>query len=123
MRKLTALILAAVMVLTILCGCNILEMGKVPSLPRLGYDESTLTGKVEFVNGRTCRVSILEGDGHYDAATENREADVLFVTYSSLSGSKSVQVGNTVTFTYSYTGDVTERDSEPHISVQVLTVK
>ena len=123
MRKLTALILAAVMVLTILCGCNILEMGKVPSLPRLGYDESTLTGKVEFVNGRTCRVSILDGDGHYDAATENREADVLFVTYSSLSGSKSVQVGNTVTFTYSYTGDVTERDSEPHISVQVLTVK
>ena len=64
MRKLTALILAAVMVMTILCGCNILEMGTPPTLPKLSYDESTLTGRVEFVNGRTCRISILEGDGH-----------------------------------------------------------
>ena len=123
MRKLIALTLAAVMMMTLLCGCNILEMGKAPTLPKLGYDESTLTGKVEFVNGRTCRISVLEGDGHYDAATEKREADVLFVTYAGLDGSKSVQVGNTVTFTYSYTEDVTERDSEPHISVKVLTVK
>ena len=123
MRKLIALTLAAVMMMPLLCGCNILEMGKAPTLPKLGYDESTLTGKVEFVNGRTCRISVLEGDGHYDAATEKREADVLFVTYASLDGSKSVQVGNTVTFTYSYTEDVTERDSEPHISVKVLTVK
>ncbi len=123
MRKLIALTLAAVLAMAALCGCNILEMGEAPTLPKLGYDESTLTGKVEFVNGRTCRISVLEGDGHYDAATEKREADVLFVTYTSLGGSKSVQVGNTVTFTYSYTEDVTERDSEPHISVQVLTVK
>ena len=123
MRKLIALILAAAVAMTALCGCNILEMGTAPTLPKLSYDESTLTGKVEFVNGRTCRVSILEGDGHYDAATETREADVIFVTYSSLSGSKSVQVGNTVTFTYSYTGDVTERDGQPHISVRVLGVK
>ena len=123
MRKLIALTLAAVMMMTVLSGCNILEMGKAPTLPKLGYDESTLTGKVEFVNGRTCRISVLEGDGHYDAATEKREADVLFVTYAGLDGSKSVQVGNTVTFTYSYTEDVTERDSEPHISVKVLTVK
>ena len=123
MRKLIALMLAAVMVMTVLSGCNILEMGKAPTLPKLGYDESTLTGKVEFVNGRTCRISVLEGDSHYDAATEKREADVLFVTYAGLDGSKSVQVGNTVTFTYSYTEDVTERDSEPHISVKVLTVK
>ena len=47
---------------------------------------------------------------------------MLFVTYSSLEGSKSVQVGSTVTFTYSYTADVTERDGEPHITVRVLTV-
>ena len=98
-------------------------MGTPPTLLKLDYDESTLTGKVEFVNGRTCRVSILEGDGHYDAATETREADVIFVTYASLEGSKSVQVGNTVSFTYSYTTDVTERDSTPHISVRVLTVE
>ena len=122
MRKLIALMLAAVM-MTLLCGCNILEMGKAPTLPKLGYDESALTGKVEFVNGRTCRISVLEGDSHYDAATEKRDADVLFVTYAGLDSSKSVQVGNTVTFTYSYTEDVTERDSEPHISVKVLTVK
>lgn len=123
MRKLIALTLAALMAMTALCGCNILEMGTAPTLPKLDYDESTLTGKVEFVNGRTCRVSILEGDGHYDAATEKREADVIFVTYASLEGSKSVQVGNTVSFTYSYTTDVTERDSTPHISVRVLTVE
>ena len=123
MRKLIALTLAALMAMTALCGCNILEMGTPPTLPKLGYDESTLTGTVEFVNGRPCRISVLEGDGHYAAAPETREADVLFVTYASLEGEKSVQVGNTVTFTYSYTEDVTERDGEPHISVQVLTVK
>lgn len=123
MRKLIALTLAAVLAMTALCGCNILEMGTAPTLPKLEYDVSTLTGQVEFVNGRTCRISVLEGDSHYDAATEKRDADVLFVTYSALEGKQSVQVGNTVTFTYSYTEDVTERDGEPHISVKVLTVK
>ena len=123
MRKLIALTLAALLAMTALCGCNILEMGEAPTLPRLEYDVSTLTGQVEFVNGRTCRISILEGDSHYDAATEKREADVLFVTYSSLAGKQSVQVGNTVTFTYSYATDVTERDSDPHISVKVLLVE
>ena len=123
MRKLIALTLAAVLAMTALCGCNILEMGTAPTLPKLSYDESTLVGQVEYVNGRTCRISILEGDGHYAAATEKREADVIFVTYASLDGSKSVQVGNTVTFTYSYATDVTERDGTPHISVRVLTVQ
>ena len=123
MRKLIALILAAVVAMTALCGCNILEMGTAPTLPKLSYDESSLVGQVEYVNGRTCRISILEGDGHYDAATEKREADVIFVTYASLDGSKSVQVGNTVTFAYSYATDVTERDGTPHISVRVLTVQ
>lgn len=123
MRKLIALILAAVLAMTAMCGCNILEMGKAPTLPKLDYDSSTLKGTVEFVNGRTCRIRVLEGDSHYDAATEKREADVLFVTYSSLAGKQSVQVGNTVTFTYSYTTDVTERDSDPHIAVKVLLVE
>ena len=122
MRKLTALILAAVMVMTVLCG-NILEMGTPPTLPQINYDESAITGKVEFVNGRTCRISILEGDGHYDAATEKREADVIYVTFSDLEGKKSVQVGDTVSFTYAYTSDVTERDGEPHISVRTLNVR
>lgn len=121
MRKLIALMLCAVLMLT-LCGCNILELGTAPTLPKLSYDESTVTCQVEYVNGRTCRVSVLEGDSHYRAATENRAADVLYVTYSSLEGSKSVQVGDTVRLTYSYTTDVTERDGEPHISVRVLEV-
>ena len=121
MRKLIALPLAAVLAMTALCGCIILEIGTAPPLPKLSYPESPLTGQVEYVNGRTCRISILEGDGHYDAATEKREADVIFVTYASLDGSKSVQVGNTVTFAYSYATDVTERDGTPHISVRVLT--
>ena len=123
MRKLTALILAAVMMMTLLCGCNILEMGTPPMLPKLSYDESSLTGRVEFVNGRTCRITIVEGDGHYRAATENREADVIFVTYSDLGGKKSVQVGDTVRFDYAYTTDVTERDGQPHISVHKLMVE
>ena len=123
MRKLIALTLAAVLAMTALCGCNILEMGTAPTLPKLSYDESTLTGQVEFVNGRTCRISILEGDGHYDAATEKRDADVIYVTFSDLEGKKSVQVGDTVSFTYAYTSDVTERDGEPHISVRTLNVR
>ena len=123
MRKLTAFVLAAVMLMSILCGCNILEIGTPPTLPKLSYDESSLVGKVEFVNGRTCRISILEGDDHYRAATEKRDADVIFVTFSDLGGKKSVQVGDTVRFTYAYTTDVTERDSQPHISVRKLTVE
>ena len=117
------LVLSAVMLITMLCGCNILESDNPPTLPKLNLDKSTVTGTVTYVNGRTIRIEVTEGDSHYDAATEKREADVLFVTYSSLEGSKSVQVGNTVTFTYSYTEDVTERDSDPHISVKVLTVE
>ena len=123
MRKLIALTLAAVLAMTALCGCNILEMGTAPTLPKLSYDESSLVGQVEYVNGRTCRISILEGDGHYDAATEKREADVIYVTFSDLEGKKSVQVGDTVSFTYAYTSDVTERDGEPHISVRTLNVR
>ena len=122
MRKLMALMLAAMLTMTALCGCNILEIGTAPTLPKLSYDESSLTCKVEYVNGRTCRVSILEGDGHYKAATEEREADVIFVTYAGLEGSKSIQVGNTVRFSYSYSTDVTERGGTPHISVRVLQV-
>lgn len=122
MRKLIALMLTAMLVMSALCGCNILEMGTAPTLPKLSYDESSLTCKVEYVNGRTCRVSILEGDGHYKAATEEREADVIFVTYAGLEGSKSIQVGNTVRFSYSYSTDVTERGGTPHISVRVLRV-
>lgn len=123
MRKTIMTVLALSLAVCLLCGCNILEAGTPPTLPKLNLDESTLTGTVEYVNGRTCRISVLEGDSHFDAATEKRDADVLFVTYSTLAGSKSVQVGDTVSFTYYYTRDVSERDSDPHISVNVLTVE
>lgn len=123
MRKLIVMALAAVMLMTTLCGCNILEWGTPPELPRLGYDESSLTAQVEYVNGRTCKVSVLEGDGHYRAATEKRAADVLYVTFTSLEGSKTVQVGDTVRVSYCYTTDVSERAGEPHISVKVLEVE
>lgn len=122
MRKLIALTLAAMLAMTALCGCNILEIGTPPTLPKLNYDESSLVCQVEYVNGRTCRVQVIEGDGHFSGPTEKRDGAVLFVTYSSLEGGKSVQVGSQVSFTYNYTTDVTERDGEPHISVRILDV-
>ncbi len=122
MRKLVALFLMLTMTLG-LCGCSfLLEAGNPPTLPKLSFDESTLKGQVEYVNGRTCKVTVLEGDSHFRAATEKREADTVYVTYSSLEGSKSVQVGDTVSVTYAYTTDVSERDGEPHIIVRAMKV-
>lgn len=122
MRKYLLPVLALALALCLLCGCNILETDNPPTLPKLDISTSTLTGTVEYVNGRTCRVVITEGDSHYDAATEKRDADVVHVTYSTLNGNKSVQVGDTITFTYSYTRDVSERNNEPHITVNQITV-
>ena len=122
MRKF-CLVLSAVMLITMLCGCNILESDNPPTLPKLNLDKSTVTGTVTYVNGRTIRIEVTEGDSHYDAATEKRDADVIYVTFSGLEGKKSVQVGDTVTFSYAYTTDVTERDGEPHISVRTLNVR
>lgn len=123
MRKKLLRLLALAMAACVLCGCNIIETDNPPTLPRLDLATSTLTGTVEYVNGRTCRILVTEGDSHYDAATEKREADAIFVTFSTLEGSKSVQVGDTITFTYSYTDDVSERNNEPHITVNRITVK
>lgn len=123
MRKSVLTILALTLAMCLLCGCNILEIGTPPTLPRIDISTSTLTGTVAYVNGRTCRVIITEGDSHYDAATERYDADEIFVTYSTLVGSKSVQVGDTITFTYSYTQDVSERNNEPHITVNKIKVK
>ncbi len=120
MRKMIAMLLLLSLTLS---GCTfLLEAGTPPTLPKLSFDETTLTGAVEYVNGRTCRVTVLEDDGHFRAATEKRKADVVYVTYASLEGSKSVQVGDTVSCTYAYTSDVSERDGEPHIIVRVLEV-
>lgn len=123
MRKTFLHMLALALVLCSLCGCGLIETDNPPTLPKLDISTSTLTGTVEYVNGRTCRVIITEGDSHYDAATEDREADAIFVTFATLDGSKSVQVGDTITFSYSYTSDVSERNSDPHITVNRITVK
>lgn len=118
MRKSVICAIALVMVVCLLCGC-----GSAPTLPKLDISTSTLTGVVEYVNGRTIRISVTEGDSHYDAATEKYAADVIHVTYTTLDGSQSVQIGDTVTFTYSYTRDVSERNNDPHITVNKITVK
>lgn len=123
MQKRMALILAVLLVVTALSGCNILEAGTPPTLPKLDIDNSSLVAQVEYVNGRTCRIRILEGDSHFDAAGESWEADVIFVSYTMLEGSKSVQVGDKVSFTYSYTEHVSERGGDPHISVKTLVVE
>ena len=116
-------LLALALALCALCGCGLIETDTPPTLPKLDLSGSTLTGTVEYVNGRTCRILVTQGDSHYNAATEKREADAIFVTFSTLEGSKSVQVGDTITFTYSYTDDVSERNSEPHITVNRITVR
>ncbi len=123
MRKFFVMLLTLTLAASLLSGCTfLLELGTPPTLPKLELDASTLTAQVEYVNGRTCRVHVLEGDSHFDAATEKREADVLYVTYSSLSGNKSVGVGDTVVVDYAYSADVSERDGKPHITVRVLQV-
>lgn len=127
MRKF-CLVLSAVMLLMLLAGCNILETDNPPTLPKIDLDSSTLTGTVEFVNGRTCRVTVTEGDSHFDGPYENKRGelvsgDTIQLTYTTLTGAKSVGVGDTVTFTYHYTQDVSEKNGDPHITVNEIIVQ
>lgn len=119
-RVLTAVVI--VLAMMVLSGCNILETDNPPTLPELTLDESTLTGTVEYVNGRTCRIVITEGDSHFDAEGDGWDADIIQLTYATLDGSMSVKVGDSVTFTYRYTKDVSERNGDPHITVNEITV-
>ena len=119
-KKLICLIFAAALLAGCLCGCG---GGSEPTLPKLSLDASTLTGTVESVIGRTCRVVVTEGDSHYDAEGEDWDADVILVTYTSLAGSNSVQPGDSITFTYHYSTDVSERSGDPLITVEEITVK
>lgn len=126
MRKF-CFVLSAVMLLCCLAGCNILETDNPPTLPQLDLDGSSLTGTVEFVNGRTIRIVVSEGDSHFDGPYENKRGepvpgDTIMVTYTALVGSQTVKVGDTVTFTYGYTKDVSEKTGYPHITVNELTV-
>lgn len=126
MRKI-CVILAALLILTLLGGCNILKSDNPPELPKLDLDSSRLTGVVEFINGRTCRITVTEGDSHFDGPHENRKGemvsgDTIQVTYTSIAGAKTVGTGDTVTFSYRYTQDVSEKNGDPHIAVNELRV-
>ena len=92
--------------------------------PKLEMEEnlSTLVGTVEYVNGRTCRVLITQGDSHFDAASEDEEADVIQLTFTNLEGSKSILVGDTVRFEYDYVSQVSEYLGSPHITVNQVYV-
>ena len=127
MRKF-CLVLSAVMLITMLCGCNILESDNPPTLPKLNLDKSTITGTVPFVNGRTIRIEVTEGDSHYDGPWVNSRGedvpgDTVHVTYTALKGGDTASVGDTVTVTYHYTSDVSEKNGDPHISVAEIRVK
>ena len=129
MRKF-CLMLVLLLSLSMLTGCNLkdmLETDNPPTLPEIALDSSTLTGTVEFVNGYACRVRISEGDSHFDGPYINRKeeqvpGDLIHATYTTLSGAKALNQGDTVTFTYRYTKDVSEKNGDPHIVVTVLTV-
>jgi len=109
MRVLKVLI-PLVLMLALLTGCGI-EMISMPDLPEIELGKSQLVGTVEYVNGRTCRVRITEGDSHFDAE------DIIQLTYTNLVGSKSIGVGSTVRFDYDYTTQVAEYLGSPHITV------
>jgi len=116
MRKMKILI-AAVLVVSLLAGCSI-EMIPMPSLPKLGDNLSTLTGHVDYVNGRTCRITITSGDSHFE------EEDEIQLTFTNLEGSKkSIQVGDTVRFQYDYVSQVSEFLGSPHITVNQVHVE
>ena len=115
MRKMRIL-LAAVLVLVLLTGCSI-ESIPMPSLPEPEDNLSSLTGQVDYVNGRTCHVIITSGDSHFD------QDDEIQLTFTNLEGSKkSVQVGDTVRFRYDYVSQVSELLGLPHITVNQIRV-
>lgn len=121
MRKLN-LFFALVLVLTLLTGCGI-EMVSMPELPEVDLSTSTLTGTVEFINGRTCRILITQGDSHFSAASADEDADVVQLTFLNIEGAKkTVQVGDLVRFEYDYVTQVSEYLGSPHITVNQVYV-
>lgn len=127
MRKL-CFMLTILILLGSFSGCGLIETDNPPTLPQLTLDASSLTGTVEFVNGRTCRIVVTQGDSHFDGPYVNRKGedvpgDTLHVTFTTLSGTKALYVGDTISFRYSYTRDVSEKNGDPHISVHEIKVK
>ena len=115
MKKRLQAVLCAVLAAVLLTGCGI-DLIPMPKLPSLSIGSSQLTARVEYVNGRTLRICVTEGDSHFD------EGDILQLTFTNLTGSKSVVVGDTVRFRYDYAGQVSEHLGSPHISVNQVQV-
>ncbi len=114
-KKAFVLTLVAVMVCGIVfSGCGTKQD---PTLPNIQLDGSSLAGKVEFIDEQTCRMRVTEEDGHYKTNT------LIYLTYSSVNDGKTISVGDEVRFSYNYTTDVSEYNSEPHITVDEVSVK
>lgn len=108
-KKAFVLTLVAVMICAMLfSGCG---MEQNPTLPSIDLDGSTLAGNVEYINGRTCLVRITEEDSHFD------QDKVVYISYSSINGGKTIAIGDQVSFSYNYSKDVSEYNGEPHIAV------
>ena len=106
-------VIAVLMCTVLLTGC---AGDAAPTLPRIDLDGSSLTGTVEYINGRTCRIRITGEDSHYD------EDDLIHLTYSTIEGSKGIKIGDQVSFSYHYTSDVSEYNGDPHITVNQVSV-
>lgn len=109
--SLTALVLAFVLI-----GCGI-ENLPMPRVPDTELAPSALTAQVDYINGRTCRIIVTEGDSHFD------QGDELQLTFTNLTGSKkSLRIGDIVRFEYDYISQVSELLGSPHITVNQIQV-
>lgn len=109
--SLTVLILAFILV-----GCGIEDL-PMPKVPDAELAPSALAAQVDYINGRTCRIIVTEGDSHFDAGDE------LQLTFSNLTGSRmSPRIGDIVRFEYDYISQISELLGSPHIIVNQIQV-
>lgn len=114
-KRMVAVCVLLALVLS-LAGCKLsLNMLEMPSLPQVD-SSSTLTAKIESVNGNQCTIIVTEGNGEYD------KEDILYITYGIVAGNLTLAVGNTVTITYNYVKDVSEYEGLPHITVDEIAI-
>lgn len=122
-KRLSVLILTLVLLMSLLSGCS------EPSLPTIDLDKSSLTCTVTSISDDgTLSVVVSQGDSHYDGPYVNSdgedvEGETILVTYTSVKGGKTVAVGDTISFTYHYTADVSKFNGKPRISVDQIKVE
>ena len=121
-KRLFTLILSTVMLMCLLAGCS------EPSLPTIDIDKSSLTGTVESIGeDGTLRLTVTQGDSHYDGPYEKSDGETVagetvLVVYTTIKGSDTVSVGDSVSFTYHYTTDVSKFNGYPRITIDKITV-